>query len=218
MSLSPKTQRQSTQDKPAAPRDWNLALGFQEVLTAIVRIRTERQMVADAETFRTQMKRALRSAEQTAIAHGCAPEDSYKAIFAVVALLDESVLVCRNPVFADWPRLPLQAEFYGHQLAGEVFFQELQKTLNRPDNEQTADLLEVYDLCLLLGFKGRFAAAGDLHSVIAAVQEKIRRWRGPTGPISPRGAIPGGMTLARKSDPWVRALTFTVAFIAFLTV
>ena len=70
---------------------------------------------------------------------------------------------------------------YGHQLAGEVFFQELQKTLTRSDSPETADLLEVYYLCLLLGFKGRYAAGGDLRSIMAGIQEKIRRVRGPSG-------------------------------------
>jgi len=73
-------------------------------------------------------------AEQEARSRGCSAEDVKQVIFAVVAFLDESALGCRNPVFADWPRLPLQAEFYGHQVAGEIFFQELQKAMNRPDS------------------------------------------------------------------------------------
>jgi len=167
-------------------RGWNLALGFQEVFTAVVRLRYNRQAVMDAEAFRAQMRQGLRVAEQEARSRGCNPEDVKQVIFAVVAFLDESVLSSGNPVFANWPRLPLQAELFGHQLAGEVFFQELQKTLNRNDSNETADLLEVYYLCLLLGFKGRYAAGGDLRSIMMAIQEKIRRIRGSAGPLSPR--------------------------------
>src|SRR5580700_9838561 len=155
-------------------RGWNLALGFQEVFTAIVRLRYNRQAVSDAESFRAQMKQALRVAEQEARSRGCNAEDVKQVIFAVVAFLDESVLTSRNPVFVNWPRRPLQAELFGHQVAGEMFYQELQKTLNRNDSQETADLLEVYYLCLLLGFKGRYAAGGDLRSIMAAVEEKIR--------------------------------------------
>jgi type VI secretion system protein ImpK len=212
------SQRENDPVTVADQRDWNLALGFQEVFTAIVRIRTNHHVVTDAEMFRAQIKRALRAAEQTARTRGCRAEDINAAIFAVVALLDESALVSRNPAFGDWPRLPLQAELYGHQLAGEIFFQELEKTLNRPDSTQTADLLEVYDLCLLLGFKGRFAASGDLRSVTSAVQDKIRRLRGPFGPLSPHGVIPGGVVLSAKSDPWVRALTLMAASVVILAV
>src|ERR1035438_5169183 len=185
-------------------RGWNLALGFQEVFTAIVRLRYNRQAVSDAESFRAQMKQALRVAEQEARSRGCNAEDVKQVIFAVVAFLDESVLGCRNPVFADWPRLPLQAEFYGHQVAGEIFFQELQKGRNRPDSAETADLLEGYSLSLLLGFKGPSPGGGDLRSIISAVQDKIRRVRGPLGALSPRGAIPADAVRLAQTDPWVR--------------
>lgn len=193
-------------------RGWNLALGFQEIFTAVVRLRYNRQAVMDAETFRAQMRQALRVAEQEARARGCTAEDVKQVIFAVVAFLDESVLTSRNPVFVNWPRLPLQAELFGHQLAGEIFFQELQKALNRSDSQETADLLEVYFLCLLLGFKGRYAAGGDLRSVMAATQEKIRRIRGPIGALSPRGAIPADTVRTVPSDRVSRILG-RVAFI-----
>jgi type VI secretion system protein ImpK len=181
-------------------RGWNLALGFQEVFTAVVRLRYNRQAVLDADTFRAQMRQALRVAEQEARARGASAEDVKQVIFAVVAFLDESVLTSRNPVFVNWPRLPLQAELFGHQLAGEIFFQELQKSLNRSDSQETADLLEVYYLCMLLGFKGRYAAGGDLRSVMAATQEKIRRIRGPIGAVSPRGAIPADAVRMVQTD------------------
>src|SRR5580658_10484804 len=187
-------------------RGWNLALGFQEVFTAVVRLRYNRQAVQDADTFRAQMRQALRVADQDARSHGCSPEDVNQVIFGVVAFLDESVLSSGNPVFANWPRLPLQAELFGHQLAGEMFFQELQKALNRPDSHETADLLEVYYLCLLLGFKGRYAAGGDLRSIMGGIQEKIRRVRGPVTALSPRGAIPADAVRLVQSDRWTRNL------------
>lgn len=187
-------------------RGWNLALGFQEVFTAVVRLRYNRQAVLDAETFRAQMRQALRVAEQEARSRGCSAEDVKQVIFAVVFFLDESVLSSRNPVFGNWPRLPLQAELFRHQVGGEVFFQELQKILNRSDSQETADLLEVYYLCMLLGFKGRYAAGGDLRSIMAATQEKIRRIRGPIGALSPRGAIPADAVRKVQSDRVSRLL------------
>jgi type VI secretion system protein ImpK len=162
--------------------------------------------VQDAEAFRAQMRQGLRVAEHEARSRGCSADDVRQVVFAVVAFLDESVLSSGNPVFANWPRLPLQAELFGHQLAGEVFFQELQKTLTRNESPETADLLEVYSLCLLLGFKGRYAAGGDLRSIMMAIQEKIRRIRGPIGPLSPRGAIPADAVRLSQSDRWSRVL------------
>ena len=52
-------------------RVWNLALAFEEVFTAIVRLRYNRQAVPDAESFRARMRQALRVAEQEARSRGC---------------------------------------------------------------------------------------------------------------------------------------------------
>lgn len=199
-------------------RGWNLALGFQEVFTAVVRLRYNRQAVLDADTFRAQMRQALRVSEQEARSRGCSAEDVKQVISAVVFFLDESVLTSRNPVFINWPRKPLQEELFGHQLGGEVFFQELQKTLTRNDSQDTADLLEVYYLCLLLGFKGRYAAGGDLRSIMAATQEKIRRIRGPIGALSPRGAIPADAVRIAQSDRVSRLLGRVAITTVVLTV
>ena len=199
-------------------RGWNLALAFQEVFTAIVRLRNNRQSVSSADSFRAQTKQALRVAEQEARSRGCRPEDVKQAMFAVVAFLDESVLSSRNPVFASWARLPLQAELFGHQLAGEMFFQELQKILARNDSSETADLLEVYSLCLLLGFKGRYAAGGDLRSIQSAAQDKIRRVRGTPASLSPRGKIPSDAVRLVQSDPWIRRIGASAIALVLLAV
>ncbi len=198
-------------------RGWNLALELQEILTIIVRLRYNRQAVTDSNSFRAEMKKHLNIATQRARQRGYGPDDVKQAIYAVVAFLDESVLTSRNPVFADWPRLPLQAELYNNQLGGEIFFQELQRALNRPDTNEVADLLEVYGLCLLLGFRGRFAAGGmgDLRAIQIALQEKIRRIRGASHILSPRGTIPADAVRLVQTDPWVRRLFIgTIATVA----
>ena len=164
----------SALDRPG----WKLAVGFQEAFTAIVRLRYNRQAVSSADSFRAQMKQTLAMAEHDAASRGCNAGDVQLAKFAVVAFLDESVLSSRSPSFSDWARKPLQAELYNHQLAGEIFFQELHKILKRSDSSQTADLLEVYCLCLLLGFKGQYASEAELRSLTRQAEEKIRRVRG----------------------------------------
>jgi type VI secretion system protein ImpK len=207
-------------------RGWNLPLTFQEILTAIVRLRHNRQTVSDAGAFRTQMKTALKAAEQEARTNGYSAEDTKRVIFGVVAFLDESVLGSRNPVFSDWPRLPLQTELFGHQNAGEIVFQDIQRTLSRGDAREVADILEVYCLLLLLGFKGRYASTGkgDLRAIMDQIREKIQRVRGSGRSLSPRGMLPSDAIRIAPSDPWIRkfaigaliAVTLTVAlFVAF---
>jgi len=207
---------------PALDRPgWTLAVAFQEAFTAIVRLRYNRQAVSSADSFRAQMKQALGVAEHDAASHGCDAGDIQRAKFAVVAFLDESVLGCKSPAFSEWARRPLQAELYNHQLAGEIFFQELQKVLKRSDSAQTADLLEVYCLCLLLGFKGQYASEGELRSLTRQAQEKILRVRG-TPELSPRGGIPPDAIRLAQTDRWLRPLmivagsTFAIAIILFV--
>src|SRR5438270_1637827 len=187
-------------------RGWNLALSFQEVFTAIVRLRYKRQTVSTADSLSPQIKQTLKAAEQEARTRGYSQEDTRRVIFAVVAFLDESVLGSRNPAFADWPRLPLQTELFGHQNAGEIVFDDIQKLLGRNESHELADVLEVYYLCLLLGFKGRYAAGGDLHSVKTAVRDKIRRVRAGSPILSPRGLLPSDAVRVLQSDPWLRKL------------
>lgn len=201
-------------------RGWNLALEFQEVLTIVARVRYNRQTVNDAGAFRNNMKKHLRMAEERVRGRGYSAEEVKQVIFAIVAFLDESVLSSRNPTFADWPRLPLQAELFGSQLGGELFFQQLQKLLTREDSNEVAELLEVYGLCLLLGFKGRYAAggAGDLKSMKMAVQEKLRRIRGTSVALSPRGLVPADAVRIVQSDPWIRRLAIAAIATVALTV
>ena len=191
-----------------ARRTENLALTLQEVLTAIVRLRSNRQAVSDANSFRIHMREALKSADQEARKRGYSGDVMQLAIFAVVAFLDESILNSRNPLFADWPRKPLQEELFGTHMAGEVYFQNLQKLLGQTDSQELADLLEVYYLCVLLGFGGRYSMGnrGDLRAIMDAVGEKIHRIRGRSVELSPAWMLPKEAARGVGGDPWVRYL------------
>jgi type VI secretion system protein ImpK len=191
-----------------ARRSENLALVLQEVLTAIVRLRANRQAVSDAGSFRIHMREALKSADQEARRLGYSGDTMQLAIFAVVAFLDESILNSRNALFADWPRKPMQEELFGTHVAGEVFFQNLQKLLGQTDSPEVADVLEVYYLCVLLGFGGRYSGGnkGDLHTILDAVADKIYRVRGRSVELSPAWMLPKEASRRIGGDPWVRNL------------
>jgi len=202
----------------AAHRPENLALIFQEVLTAIERLRGNRQGVNDANAFRHHTREALKTAANQALASGYTSDDARFATFATVAFLDESVLNSQNPIFADWVRKPLQEELFGTHLAGEVFFQNLQQLLGRQDSPDLADVLEVHYLCLLLGFGGRYSVGnrGELNQVMTMTADKIRRIRGQAGPLSPAWMLPGDAVRA-GGDPLVRKLGWAAFICAALT-
>ena len=210
--------------QPAKRRAENLALIFQEILTVIVRLRSNRQPVTDAQKFRTDMRGALKKGERDAVTRGYAPEDARFAQFAIVAFLDESILNSSNQAFSDWARMPLQEELYGHQLAGEVFFQDLERLLARSDSNDLADVLEVHLVCLLLGYRGRYDASGQesLRSLTENVAGRVRQIRGPVAGLSPNWAVPEGPVTTGGRDPWARRLllaamiTLGTALIMFL--
>ncbi|HYP15335.1 MAG TPA: DotU family type IV/VI secretion system protein [Bryobacteraceae bacterium] len=186
----------------------NLAFAFQEAITVGERLRAGRQPVSDAESFRAQIRQTLDQASVEAQRRGYNGEDIKLAVFAVVAFLDESILNLRAAVFADWPRRPLQEELFGHHVAGEIFFQNLQKIMSRDESQETADLLEVYYLCTLLGFAGKYSLSGrgDLHSIMNSTGEKIRRLRQLSPDLSPVWQLPQERIRSTGGDPWVKRL------------
>jgi type VI secretion system protein ImpK len=199
----------------------NLAWVFQEVFTVVERMRSNRQPVTDANVFRHQMREAIKMADQEARKRGYDPEEIKLAIFAVVAFLDESILNLRLPVFADWPRQPMQEEYFGHHVAGEIFFQHLQKLLQMNDSQSLADLLEVFQLCLLLGFMGRYSlgSRGDLQPILQATAEKIHRIRRTNLAISLNGMLPpAGEQAPAGNDPWVKRFVIIAAACLVLTI
>ncbi|MCE5310845.1 MAG: DotU family type IV/VI secretion system protein [Acidobacteriales bacterium] len=200
-------------------RKENLALAFQEILTVSARLRSGRQTVTDAASFRHNIMEGLKIADQQARAQGYNGEDIKLAIFAVVAFVDESILNLRHPAFADWPRRPLQEELFGHHIAGEVFFKNLQELLASTESQDLADVLEVYQLCLLLGFAGRYSLGGrgELKAIIDATAAKIQRIRGGAGPLSPVWALPLEAKRQAGSDPLVKTLGIVAAACLALT-
>jgi type VI secretion system protein ImpK len=203
----------------------NLALVFQELFTVIERLRSNRQTVNDANSFRHQIREALKAADVEGRKRGYAAEEIQLGVFAMVAFLDESILNLRSPVFADWPRQPMQEELFGHHVAGEVFFQNVQKLLGQTDTQVLADVLEIYYICLLLGFAGRYSVGGrgELRGTLDAIAAKINRIRGGIGDLSPSWAIPPGAPRISAGDPHLRKFlfgaigTFLLCLALFLT-
>lgn len=201
--------------RPSGSAQGRLALTLQEAFTVTVRLRTGRQVATDAGSFRSQIKGLLSAADHDARSAGYSPDSVKRAIYAFVAFLDESVLNSSQPMFSAWPRQPLQEEVFGDHMAGENFFQHLREMLARQDAPEVADLLEVYHLCLLLGFRGRFASGdrGELSTLMARIDEKIRTIRGGVPPLSPDWRPPGDHA-KRPYDPWIR--WFMVATVSTL--
>ena len=206
-SVSPTRTPATASLGDTSGRRGRLALALQEPLTTVARLRSNKQVASDAESFRTRIKQVLSSGEADARALGYAADDVRFALFAVIAFLDETVLNSNQPMFSGWPGRTLQQEVFGVHMAGELFFQYLQQLMQRQDSEDLADILEVFELCLLMGFKGRYSGAdgGDVQSLVSQLTDKIRRIRGPLGELSPRWRPHEG-EITRRGDRWVPRL------------
>jgi type VI secretion system protein ImpK len=181
--------------QPAAGpvRRENLALLYQGLFTGIVRIQSGRQQIANAEAFRRRMKEALAEVAREAIKRNYAAEHTMETDFAVVAFLDEVILSSHDACRNDWAQKPLQEDLFGVSIAGELFFSRVEKLLARAESAEVADMLEVYYLCLLLGFEGKHGIGGgkaELHVIADRIRQRIAHIRGDQGQLSPQGALP----------------------------
>jgi type VI secretion system protein ImpK len=187
---------------PASELD-RLALLYEGILTAIVRVQTGRQQVQELEGFRTRMKQALREIASTAARKGYSAEDVQEANFAVVAFLDETVLTA-DPHATEWARKSLGEELFDQRSAGELFFKRLETLRANRDSQSLAEVLEVYYLCLLLGYEGKFAGGSkaELQLLMTNLRERIERIFGRNPEFSPDGALPDEpVASAPAADP-----------------
>jgi type VI secretion system protein ImpK len=211
---------------PSGATGGQLALALQEVLTVTGRVRDGRVKPTDAKAFRGRVKELVASANDEGIAIGYSARDVGLALYAAVALLDESVFNSGLDVSAEWARKPLQDELFGDHRAGENFFQHVSGLMQQDDSPGLADLLEVYQLCLLLGFRGKYASRGpsatasgdpgELASISRRLGERIARIRGEPPPLSAAWR-PTGEVVATRKDPWVRRLVMLTASLAVVT-
>lgn len=196
-----------------------LAQSFQEVFTVATRVRAQRQPRTDPAMFRAHVKQLLRQQAEDARAAGYAAEDVRLAVYAYIAFLDETILNFGRANFPDWAGQPLQEEIFGTARAGQTFFEHLREILSRPDSPPVADLVEVYLLCLLLGFRGRYGAGegGELQAWTSQATDKLRRVRGESTRFAPHGTPPPDEDAPRLHDPWMRRLTWIAAGVAGFT-
>ena len=169
-----------------------LALLYEGILTVIGRVQTGRQRVQDPEDFRDRMRQALAEVASTAARRGYSAEDVQEGKFAVVAFLDEAILAAPDSSGGYWVGKSLAEEIFDQRNAGEVFFKRLEALRTNRDSEQLAEVLEVYYLCLLLGYEGKFAGGsrGELLQLMANLRDRIERILGVEPDFSPDRILP----------------------------
>jgi len=178
----------------------------------------------DKGAFADNMTAFLADVDRNAKGLGIAAEDVTAAKYAFCSAVDEIILRSSYEVREAWETRPLQLRVFGDQLAGEHFFHRLEDL--RARGAQHVEALEVFHMCLLLGFQGRYALDGrdKLDYLIARLGDEIARMRGRTRGFAPHAERPDQVVNRLRSDLslWVLGAVFAVVglggYLGFRTV
>ena len=118
-------------------------------------LRIKAGIVAPSNTLRGKIAGMLEDFEKRAERYRFNHKIVQVSKFALASFVDETVLTNNFDLKDEWEKNPLQLEYFGEQLAGNKFFDKLEAMLKQID--VTADAVEIYYFCMLLGFKGRYA-------------------------------------------------------------
>lgn len=170
----------------------------------------------DADTFRERIKQFLTAFERGATRMQADAEDVYACKYAFCATVDEVVLMSGFKVRDAWQRLPLQLQFFGEQLAGEQFFERLEAL--RREGARRVQALEVFHMCLLLGFQGKYLLEGTekLNYLTARLGDEIARMKGQGAAFAPHWAAPDKVQNQLKNEVplWVVGSVFGLMALA----
>lgn len=173
------------------------------------------------ELIYQQFSTLVEQAARTATRMGFSQQDADDIRFALVALTDESMLKKGGSLRDYWLPRPLQLRYFNENIAGEAFFSRLETV--RRDATRT-EVLRVYYLCLLFGFRGQYAVRGgqsDIAEMIEAVRDELVRHKAIASdvPLSPEGARPyEPIADARRNSLliWISVASAAASVIVFL--
>lgn len=121
-----------------------------------------------ADILKRRLGTLLEDMERRGTELGIPKRDLDDARYAVVAFLDEQLFRARWAGRQEWMLEPLQLTYFNENTAGEGFFARLDALENDPAR---AHVLEVYYLCLALGFQGKYAVRGG--DGLGAVTDRV---------------------------------------------
>jgi len=137
-------------------------------------------------------------------------EDIEAAKYAFCAALDEIILSSQFPMRQAWERRPLQLVLFGDQLAGEHFFDRLEAL--RSAGGVRLPALQVFHMCLLIGFRGKYALDGGdkLSYLTARLGEEIAHMQGKSKGFAPQAERPDQVVHKLRSNTplWATCAVF----------
>jgi type VI secretion system protein ImpK len=166
--------------------------------------------------FAAKMMQFLDEFGRNAKRHNAHADDIDAAKYAFCAAVDEIILRSDFTIRDSWARKPLQLALFGDQLAGENFYNRLEALRVRGSAHLQA--LEVFHMCLLLGFQGRYILEGTekLNYFTSRLGDEIAHMKGKRGGFAPHAERPDSIVNKLRSDVPVWALASLFALICAL--
>lgn len=162
----------------------------QDFISMALIVRKGRQ-VTSVSAFEASVDTFFKALERNGRGADYSVEQVKDTQYALCAFLDESVLRSGdNELRRHFELQPLQFRYFGVHLAGEGFFEKIDAL--RGDVKQNLDVLEVYHLCLALGFEGKFSLGqkDQLRYLANTLGQDIARFRKTPKTLSPDWALP----------------------------
>ena len=144
---------------------------------------------ASIDDLRRELIAEMRNFQNGVLARGVTQEQEREASYALCSLLDEAILNTPWGKQSHWGNQSLLVLFHGEAQGGVRFFEILKRLVQQP--LQNLYLLELFFLCLSLGFEGKYREVGGGGNALEQMRGElfalIQRVRGdPERALSPR--------------------------------
>lgn len=175
--FAPQARVESLQTNLAALGGVNpLAAMLNPILGAVPQIRRTLRH-PDPARLKASLQDQLEGFQMSAMSADVPDPVSHAALYATCALLDESAAA--TPWGTDWIEHGLLQEMCNDSGGAEGFFNLLDRTVaEAPEvkggsDEYHADLLEIFFICLALGFEGRYRGTDDGRRSLQQIRDKL---------------------------------------------
>ncbi|MFY2557207.1 DotU family type IV/VI secretion system protein [Corallococcus terminator] len=169
---------------------------------------SEAAAIPPPETLYHRLRGVVDELLRRAAVLGFSHQDAQDMAYAMVALVDEVVLSRPEEYRQFWMTNPLQLHYFNENIAGDGFFARLDLVRKDPHR---AEVLQVYYLCMLFGFQGRYRIRGgelELMTLIDTVKKDLERARPfDFDVLSPHGDRPTDSLLSKRRKTPVLALS-----------
>jgi type VI secretion system protein ImpK len=167
-----------------------------EVFAALSQVReaAAEHRTPPAEILHARMRAFVDRAMRRASEQGFSQPEVQEIGYALAALVDERMMMLSSDVRDYFMPRMLQLQLFNDNVAGEELFRRISVALGDP---RRVDLLRVYYLVLLFGFRGKYRVRGG-EAELDAVVEAVRKALVTAGVIRDEALSPHGARSGRR--------------------